>query len=173
MTELCWNWFIYLWFNYLFIEILQIFIIIIIIIIIIITVINKRFPFNKNSALKFRKFYVFISRYIFRLHRRTFGYCSCKRDTKDTKERYWGQQFWQMERDISVRPTDRPTDRHDRTGQSEPFKAAPQYFAGTKPKWSVPFNVPTKIEWKAPNIIIIYYIEWRVLWELKHSRKRY
>ena len=39
------------------------------------------------------------------------------------------------------------------------FKAAPQYFAGTKPKWSVPFNVPTKIEWKAPNIIIIYYIE--------------
>ena len=60
-----------------------------------------------------------------------------------------------MERDISVRPTD----RHDRTGQSGPFKAAPQYFAETKPKWSVPFNVPTKIEWKAPNIIIIYYIE--------------
>ena len=29
--------------------------------------------------------------------------CSCK---QDTKVRYWGQQFWQMERDISVRPTE-------------------------------------------------------------------
>ena len=29
--------------------------------------------------------------------------CSCK---QDTKERYWGQQFWQMERHISVRPTE-------------------------------------------------------------------
>ena len=29
--------------------------------------------------------------------------CSCK---QDTKERYWGQQFWQMETDISVRPTE-------------------------------------------------------------------
>ena len=28
---------------------------------------------------------------------------SCK---QDRKERYWGQQFWQMERDISVRPTE-------------------------------------------------------------------
>ena len=31
------------------------------------------------------------------------GYCSCK---QDTKERYWEQQFCQMERDISVRPTE-------------------------------------------------------------------
>ena len=29
--------------------------------------------------------------------------CSCK---QDTKERYWGQQFWQTERYISVRPTE-------------------------------------------------------------------
>ena len=38
----------------------------------------------------------------FRLNRphRAFGYCSCK---QDTRERYWGQQFCQMERDISVR----------------------------------------------------------------------
>ena len=28
---------------------------------------------------------------------------SCK---QDRKERYWGQQFWQMERDSSVRPTE-------------------------------------------------------------------
>jgi len=33
---------------------------------------------------------------------RAFGYCSCK---QDTKERYCGQQFCQMERDIS---SDRP-----------------------------------------------------------------
>ena len=44
----------------------------------------------------------------FRLHRpypshRAFGYCSCK---QDTKERYWEEQFCQMERDISVRPTE-------------------------------------------------------------------
>ena len=44
----------------------------------------------------------------FRLHRpdpshRALGYCSCK---QDTKERYWGQQFCQMERNISVRPTE-------------------------------------------------------------------
>ena len=32
-----------------------------------------------------------------------FGYCSCK---QDTKERYWEQQFCQMERDISVWPTE-------------------------------------------------------------------
>ena len=31
-----------------------------------------------------------------------FGYCSCK---QDTKEQYWGQQFCQMEWDISVQPT--------------------------------------------------------------------
>ena len=29
--------------------------------------------------------------------------CSCK---QDRKVRYWGQQFWQMERDISVPPTE-------------------------------------------------------------------
>ena len=44
----------------------------------------------------------------FRLHRpdpshRAFGYCSYK---QDTKKRYWGQQFCQMEGDISVRPTE-------------------------------------------------------------------
>ena len=44
----------------------------------------------------------------FRLHRpdpshRAFGYCSCK---QDTKWRYWEQQFGQMERHISIRPTE-------------------------------------------------------------------
>ena len=32
----------------------------------------------------------------------TFGYCSCK---QDTKEQYWGQQFCQKARDILVRLT--------------------------------------------------------------------
>ena len=31
-----------------------------------------------------------------------FGYCSCK---QDAKELYWTQQFSQMEKDISARPT--------------------------------------------------------------------
>ena len=29
--------------------------------------------------------------------------CSCK---QDTKVRYWGNNFWQMERDVPVRPTE-------------------------------------------------------------------
>ena len=35
---------------------------------------------------------------------------------QDRKERYWGQQLWQMERHISVRPTD----RNDQTGHCGP-----------------------------------------------------
>ena len=68
-----------------------------------------------------------------RLHRpdpshRAFGYCSCK---QDTKERYGGQQFGQMERNISFRP----------------FKVdhAPSNSGRSKPKRSVPWDVPTKI----------------------------
>ena len=73
--------------------------------------------------------------------------CSRKQDTKD---RYWGQQFWQMERHISVRPTEMT-----RPVTVDPFKACPEYSDRTKPKWSVPFDVPTKfpevgVEWKAP-----------------------
>ena len=36
-------------------------------------------------------------------HRAFLGHCSCR---QDTKEQYWGQKFCQMERDISVRPTE-------------------------------------------------------------------
>ena len=64
--------------------------------------------------------------------------CSCK---QDTKERYWGQQFWQMERDISVWVTKmtRPVtvDHLQSSG--------PEYSGQTKPKWSVPFDEPTEI----------------------------
>ena len=34
---------------------------------------------------------------------RALDHCSCG---QDTKEQYWGQKFCQMERDISVRPTE-------------------------------------------------------------------
>ena len=68
-----------------------------------------RFPFNKNSGLKFLKFHVPNGA----VHsgctdtpdasHRAFGCCSCK---LDTKKRFWGQHFCRMERDISVRPTE-------------------------------------------------------------------
>ena len=74
-----------------------------------------------------------IPRGTFRLHRpdpshRAFGYCSWKE--WDTKERCWGQQFCQMERDISVK--------------EPPSEAGPEYSGLTKPKWSVPFAVQPK-----------------------------
>ena len=64
---------------------------------------------------------------------RAFGYCSCK---QDSKERHWGQQFCQMERDISVRPTE----RNDQTSQSgPPSKVFPNIPVG--PKWNGPFHL--------------------------------
>ena len=78
----------------------------------------------------------------FRFHRpdpshRAFGYCSCK---QDTKERYREKQFGQMERDISVRPTEitGPVKVHH-------LQAGLEYSGRTKLKWSVPSDVPTKI----------------------------
>ena len=47
----------------------------------------------------------------------SFGYCCCK---QDAKEWYWGQRFCQMETDVSVRPTDRPTDWNEWSGQNGP-----------------------------------------------------
>ena len=65
-----------------------------------------RFPFNKNSGLRFRTFNVPNGTILWlRLHRpdpshRAFGYCSCK---QHTKERYMGRQLCQLERDNRVR----------------------------------------------------------------------
>ena len=58
---------------------------------------------------------------LFRLHRpdpshRTFSYCSRKKETKD---RYWGQQYCQMGRGISLYYF-APTYRSNQTGQSGP-----------------------------------------------------
>ena len=71
------------------------------------------FPFNKNAGSCVSKVWKFHAQWspwngTFRLHRpdpshRAFGYRSCK---KDAKERYWGQQFCQMERDILVQLTE-------------------------------------------------------------------
>ena len=68
---------------------------------------------------------------------RTFGYCSCK---QDSKEEYWGQQFCQMERDVR-------SDRRKLPDWSKwtTFKAGPEYSGRTEPKWSAPFVVPTEI----------------------------
>ena len=84
--------------------------------------------------IQFRKFHVPNETVLWlRLHRpdpsqRAFGYCSCK---QDTKERYAGQQFVQMERNISFRPI-----KMDHT---------PSNSGRTKPKWSIPLDVPTEI----------------------------
>ena len=55
---------------------------------------------------------------------------------QNTKEQYWGQQFCQMERDISVRPTDitGPVKEDHLQSWSRIFR-----------KWSVPFDVPSEI----------------------------
>ena len=54
---------------------------------------------------------------------RAFGNCTRRRDIK---ERYWGQQFSQMERNISFRPT-------EMTGRTK-------YSGRTQSKWSVLFD---------------------------------
>ena len=74
-------------------------------------VIQGRFPaqkFQKKFLLEISEISRAQWNYSFRLHRpdtscRAFGYCSCKQETKD---RYWRQQFCQMEREISVRSTE-------------------------------------------------------------------
>ena len=84
--------------------------------------------------IQFRKFHVPNGTILWlRLHRpypshRAFGYCSCK---QDTKERYGGQQFGQMKRNISFRPVK--------------VDHAPSNSGRSKPKRSVPLDVPTKI----------------------------
>ena len=69
----------------------------------------ERFPFN-NIQFRFEISEISCAQWksTFRLHRpdlshHAFSYCSCK---QDTKERYWEQQFCQMERGISVGATE-------------------------------------------------------------------
>ena len=78
------------------------------------------------------------------------------------KERYWGQQFCQMERDISVRPLE--------LVPNIPVRPC-------KPKWTVSFDVPASlyqpkfpefwVEWKAPIICTVYVSDIMLLpWKL-------
>ena len=71
---------------------------------------------------------------------REFGYWSCK---QETKERYWGQQFGQMERGTS-----RPTAQDNLTRQSGPtskvvlsIPVGPNHLV----HWSIPLDVPIEI----------------------------
>ena len=71
---------------------------------------------------------------------REFGYWSCK---QERKERYWGQQFGQMERGTS-----RPTDQDNLTRQSGPtskvvlsIPVGPNHLV----HWSIPLDVPIEI----------------------------
>ena len=61
----------------------------------------------------------------------THGYCSCK---KDTNEGYWGNNFVKWKGTFRLVWSKWTT-----------FKAGPKYSSQTKPKWSVPFDVPTEI----------------------------
>ena len=79
----------------------------------------------------------------FRLHRpdpsqRTFGYCSCK---QDTKERYWGRHNFVKWKGTFRSDQLKWPDRSEWTT----FKGGPEYSSRTKPKWLVPFDVPTEI----------------------------
>ena len=75
----------------------------------------------------------------------------------DTKERYWGEQFCQVERDISG-----PTDRNDQTGQGRPpSKLVPNIPVG--PNRNGPFHLMYQlkfpefgVEWKAPQAVDCY-----------------
>ena len=84
---------------------------------------------------------------------------SCK---KDTKKRYWEQQFCQMERDISVRPT-------EITGRVkvDTFKAGPEYSGRTKsPNRNGSFHL--MYQTKCPE----FWVEWKAPVNSPHSKGR-
>ena len=66
-----------------------------------------------------------------------FGYCSCK---QDKKERHWGQQFSQMERDISVWPTEKT-----RVVNVDHLQSWSRIFWSDQTEMVCPFDVRTKI----------------------------
>ena len=66
-----------------------------------------------------------------------FGYCSCK---QDKKERHWGQQFSQMERDILVWLTEKT-----RVVKVDHLQSWSRIFWSDQTKMVCPFDVPTKI----------------------------
>ena len=108
----------------------------------------KKFRFE----IQFRKFHVPNGTVLWlRLHRpdpihRSFGYCSCK---QDTKERYGGPQFGQMERSISFRQV-KVDHAPSISGRSKPKRSVPLYFrnfgsTGKRPMnyWKCVSNFPS------------------------------
>ena len=81
---------------------------------------------------------------------RAFRYCSCK---QDTKERYWGKQCCQMEKNISVRPTEitRPVKVDHLQSWSRIFRSGPNrnspFHLMYQPKFPEFW-----VEWKAPRV---------------------
>ena len=78
----------------------------------------------------------------------SFGYCCCK---QDAKEWYWGQRFCQMETDVSVRPTDRPTEMNGPV-KTDHLQRWFQIFRSNRtifPEfWA---------EWKAPKVLWVVF----------------
>ena len=65
----------------------------------------RSFPFNQNFGLKFLKFHL-TNGTVHSGFTDPFQATACLLCKQDTKERYWGQQFFQMERKFSVGPTE-------------------------------------------------------------------
>ena len=115
---------------------------------------HGRFPFNISEISQWND--------TFRLHRpdpshRTFGYCSCK---QDTKERDWGQQFLSNGKGHFG-----PTDRNDQTSQSvPPSKLIPKISVG--PNRNGPFHL--MYQPKFPE----FWVEFRTRFKLKLKTSR-
>ena len=117
------------------------------------------FPFNKNSGLKFRQFYVpngavhsgctdltqATARLVIVLVSRIQ-----KSGTGDNNFAKWKR----------TSRSDRP--KWPDRSKGTTFKAGPEYSGRTKPKWSVPFDVPTKMSW------ILGWME-RAQWLMTHD----
>ena len=75
---------------------------------------------------------------------------------QDTKERYWGQQLWQMEKHISVRPTEitRPVTVHHLQSWSRIFQSdqteMDRFIWWTEPKFPEFW-----VEWNAPIMQLV------------------
>ena len=127
---------------------------------------SGRFPFNKNSGLKFRKFHVpngTVQLCTFQLHRPDpshcmFAHCSCK---QDTKEWFWGQQFCENGKGTFQSNWPKRPDQSKRTI----FKAAPEYSGPTNANRIAPFHLMYQpkctefwVEWKAPLDFHLTYL---------------
>ena len=118
----------------------------------------------------------------FRLNRpnpshRAFAYCSCK---QDIKERFWGQQFCQMERDISVRQTEmtRPVKedhlqswsricRSDQTEMEHSIWCTNQNFQNFGLNGKHPRGSRQRLKYFHPPNIYLHNVQWIWHWLFK------